>query len=159
MLNFSIQNIYINHHFMVDKFYFLVFQEDVIEELVRRLSGNIGEKVETNYVANYLLAIQLIQKFKNIKTEIISRAYDQVQVFFDEKSLNHLIIDFIYSPVKTRSLSWIGHNRWKRRSKVVVQVEERQISHNKWTKQFAIRWGTYLVVFSLIEQGVPEKCP
>ena len=90
---------------MVDKFYFLVFQEDVIEELVRRLSGNIGEKVETNYVANYLLSVQLIQKFKNIKTEIISRAYDQVQVFFDEKSLIHLIIDFIYSPVKTRSLS------------------------------------------------------
>ena len=66
---------------MVDKFYFLVFQEDVIEELVRRLSGNIGEKVETNYVANYLLSVQLIQKFKNIKTEIISRAYDQVQDF------------------------------------------------------------------------------
>ena len=66
---------------MVDKFYFLVFQEDVIEELVRRLSGNIGEKVETNYVANYLLSVQLIKKFKNIKTEIISRAYDQVQDF------------------------------------------------------------------------------
>ena len=81
MLNFSIQNIHINHHFMVDKFYFLVFQEDVIEELVRRLSGNIGEKVETNYVANYLLSVQLIKKFKNIKTEIISRAYDQVQDF------------------------------------------------------------------------------
>ena len=91
MLNFSIKNIYINHHFMVDKFYFLVFQEDVIEELVRRLSGNIGKKVETNYVANYLLSVQLIQKFKNIKTEIISRAYDQVQDFWWKiiKSFNY----------------------------------------------------------------------